>query len=91
MPLVPEELLKKLGDATIEATNTIRLLHEARSEALTVIKDWKKTVRETIAAEVADAVMEISDEARAQMQQGADQIILSLDAAWREKLGLADG
>ena len=88
MPRSSEEVLQDLVNATLEAKNTIRELHEARSAAMDVIKKQRGQIVEAIAAEVKAQVSEVINEAHELVLSSAGEMIDRIEKDWREKLGL---
>lgn len=88
MPLQPEEVLQQITAAIEEAKGTIRELHTARKDAIAVIKENDRKIRESIEAEVHKVVGELSSSAEKAMHLEVSQVINRLEGAWRDKLGL---
>lgn len=88
MPLLPEELLKQVQEATAEAKEATRHLHEATKDARQVVKENKKAIAEAIVAEVHAQLDELATATEREMQERVARVIGSLEGAWRDKLGL---
>ncbi len=84
-----EGLLRKLVEATHEAKAATTEAHVIHRDLKRLVKDSLREVREMIDAEVTRQVGELEAAAATQMRDGADEMLLRIDADWRKKLGLA--
>lgn len=83
-----EELLRKLVEATHEAKTATTEAHVVHRDLRKLVKDSLRDVKEMITAEVTRQVGELESAAVVQMRDGADEMLLRIDADWRKKLGL---
>lgn len=86
MPIEPEKILKQLVDATVEAKQTIRELHEARATALDVDKKHRERITQLIVEEVTKQVGALADEAREELHAGVSKIIGDLAGDLKRRL-----
>lgn len=88
MPLTSEDVLNKLVEATAEAKETTKKLHEARAAAMDVIKNQRKHVEATLTDAVNVAVERITNEMRALMRLKAEGVIDEFARDLRAKMAL---
>jgi hypothetical protein len=79
----PEDVLKRLVEATHEAKATVRELHEARKTLLETEKAQRRRVDDMIANLVGQAVKVLGDEIRNDMLQSGRKVIDGIAADWR--------
>lgn len=90
MPVQPDEVLKALIEATAEAKQATRELHEAQKTAKTVVKEQKERIAMAIKQEVSEQIEAVGDDVRSDMKAFIDMTVEEIRTDWRIKLGLHD-
>lgn len=84
------QMMEKLGEAVIEARQTIAEAHSARKELVHAIKDAKREIAAEITQQVTEVVQELGTAAQEEMRTTVGTTISRLEADWRAKLGLVE-